>query len=160
MNWAQETFAYAEDHDGDKWVGVQNAQHVAVTAGGLLIEPDFYLASVAPEIEEPGDGCEDEDEGGKPAGPGTGTGPAPDPPDKPEPPIPSVTQFYAQFDLDSVRGIKQLGQILENVSARLGSKIELSLEIRATNPDGYDDATQRIVSENASNLGASASEFE
>ena len=71
-----------------------------------------------------------------------------------------MTQFYAQFDIDPVRAIKQLGQILENVSARLGPNIELSLEIRANNPDGYDDGTQRIVSENATNLGAQASEFE
>ncbi|HMS73367.1 MAG TPA: hypothetical protein PKB03_10070, partial [Baekduia sp.] len=71
-----------------------------------------------------------------------------------------ATQFYAQFDLDSVRGIKQLGEILEHVTARLGPNVELSLEVRATNAEGYDDATQRIVTENASNLGAKGQEFE
>ena len=34
------------------------------------------------------------------------------------------------------------------------------LEIQAANPEGYDDATQRIVSENAANLGVRFSEFE
>ena len=162
MNWAQETFAYAEDHNGEKWVGVQTAQHVALTAGGLLVEPDFYLASVLPEVGEPGNGGADDGERGKPGSPGTGTGagPGPAPPGTSGPVIPSVTQFYAQFDIDPVRAIKQLGQILESVSARLGPNIELSLEIRANKADGYDDATQRIVSENATNLGASASEFE
>ncbi len=48
----------------------------------------------------------------------------------------------------------------EELIARLGSDLELSLELRANKPDGYDDATQRIVSENAANLGATASEFE
>ncbi len=67
--------------------------------------------------------------------------------------------FYAQFDLDPVRGIKQLGEIMEHVAARLGD-VELSLEVRATSKTGYDDATQRIVSENANNLGAHGPEFE
>jgi hypothetical protein len=70
------------------------------------------------------------------------------------------TQFYAQFDLDPVRGIKQLGEILEHVTARLGAGVELHLEVRASNDDGYDDATQRIVKENAANLGANGAEFE
>jgi hypothetical protein len=73
---------------------------------------------------------------------------------------PSKTQFYAQFELDPVRGIKELGEILEHVVARLGPGVELSLEVRSQNATGYDDATQRIVSENANNLGAVASEFE
>ena len=72
----------------------------------------------------------------------------------------TATRFYAQFDLDSVRGIKQLGEILEHVTARLGPNVELSLEVRATNDAGYDDGTQRIVTENATNLGANGPEFE
>ena len=160
MHWAQETFAYAEDHDGDKWVGVQKAQHVAAGPGGLLIYPDFVPTPVPPE-EEPGADGTGEGVGGEAGEPGgTGTGTESVPPDQPGPATTSATQFYAQFDLDPVRGIKQLGQILEHVSARLGPNIELSLELRADNADGYDDATQRIVSENATNLGATASEFE
>ena len=155
MNWAQETFAYAEDHDGEKWLGIQKAQHVAAGAGGLLIYPDF-VPLPAPSEDEPDDGGEDDGDG---EGAGTG-GPGSRPSDEPTPALPSVTQFYAQFDLDPVRGIKQLGQILEHVSARLGPNIELSLELRAKRAEGYDDATQRIVSENAANLGAVAPEFE
>ena len=154
MNWTQETFAYAEDHDGEQWVGVQKAQHVAVSPGGLLIYPDF-VPTPAPPVVEDEPSAEGEDGDG-----GESSGDVPTPPDEPGPGAPSATQFYAQFDLDPVRGIKQLGQILEHVSARLGSDLELSLELRANKPDGYDDATQRIVSENATNLGAKASEFE
>ena len=161
MNWAQETFAYAEDHDGEKWLGIQKAQQVAAGPGGLLIYPEFVPL---PEPEgKPGDAGADGEEGGeagKPGDSGTGTGSVTDQPGAPEAAAPAVTQFYAQFDLDPVRGIKQLGQILEHVSARLGPDLELSLELRANKPDGYDDATRRIVSENANGLGASASEFE
>ncbi len=153
MNWAQDTFAYAEDHDGDKWVGVQKAQHVAASPGGLLIYPEFVPAPAPPEEDESSAEGEDRD-AGEPGGD------VPTAPVEPGPATPSATQFYAQFNLDPVRGIKQLGQILEHVSARLGSDLELSLELRANKPDGYDDATQRIVSENATNLGATTSEFE
>ena len=160
MNWAQETFAYAEAHDGEKWVGVQKAQHVAVTAGGLLVDPDFALAAAESEDSEPDDGGDETGEGGDEGTGGGGPGSSAPSTDTPAPTPPSVTDFYAQFDLDPVRGIKQLGEILEHVSARLGPNIEISLEIRATSPEGYADATQRIVSENAINLGAVASEFE
>ena len=81
-------------------------------------------------------------------------------PEKREGGGPSKTQFYAQFDLDPVRGIKELGEILEHVAARLGPGVELSLEVRSENPAGYDDATRRVVSENATNLGANSAEFE
>lgn len=68
------------------------------------------------------------------------------------------SRFYARFDLDPVRGIKELGEILEHVVAHLG-EVKLELEIRGTSTDGYDDATRRTVSENATNLGASGPEF-
>lgn len=72
---------------------------------------------------------------------------------------PLKTEFYAQFNLDAVRAIKELSQILENVNPRLGVGVQLHLEVRAVSYDGFDDTTQRIVSENATNLGAKAIEF-
>ena len=162
-NWQQETFAYAEAHDGERWVGVLTAQHVAADVSGLLVEPDFYLASLPPAADA-GTGAvapeADGETGAATTPPADPQGPGPTPPAGPTTDTPSVTEFYAQFDLDPVRGIKQLGQILEHVSARLGPNVELSLEIRATSSAGYNEATQRIVSENATNLGATASEFE
>jgi hypothetical protein len=64
------------------------------------------------------------------------------------------------FELDPVRAIRQLGDILEYVTNRLGENVELSLEVRANQPEGFDDATRRVVSENANNLNAKAAEFE
>ena len=167
LNWAQETFAYAEGHDGERWVGIRETQHVAPGPGGLLIYPDFVPAPAGRDDDAAatGAGEQEGEPGGSPTGPGepgagAGAGPGPTRPGSGSPGDPGVTRFYAQFDLDPVRGIRQLGQILENVSSRLGPQIELSLEIRSTNPDGYDDATRRIVGENAANLGATASEFE
>lgn len=156
LNWASETFGYADAHDGTTWVGIRTGQHVTPRVSGLLIHPDHVPAPKASEHKEGrgDDGGQDGTEsggggatsGGKKTAAPTGSS--------------SATQFYAQFYLDPVRGIRQLGEILEHVTARLGPGVELSLEVRATNAEGYDDATQRIVSENAANLGANGVEFE
>jgi predicted AAA+ superfamily ATPase len=150
LNWAQETFAYADAHDDTTWVGVRTGEHVVPAVSGLLIHPDHVPAAGPDEPtgagEEGGKSIVSKSGGSTPTDTKTQTS--------------SATGFYALFDLDSVRAIKQLGEILEHVTARLGPEVELHLEIRATSKDGYDDATQRIVSENASNLGAKSAEFE
>ena len=150
-DWAQETFAYAEAHDGSTWVGIQTGQHVNPTPSGLLVHPDRMPEPVPSETSE------EATLDAQPLTVQTGVsqaelqvaGPSPGP-----------SQFYAQFNLDPVRCIKQLGEIADHVSSHLGPDIELVLEVRATNPDGFKESTQRTVSENATNLGASASEFE
>ena len=156
MNWRAETFGYADAHDDDSWVGVRTGEHVTPRVSGLLVHPDHVPA----KQDEKGDDSEDGTGGGKSAGgggKGTGTSGGGGSGGKD---TPTKTQFYAQFDLDPVRAIKELGEILEHVTARLGAGVELHLEVRAKNTEGYDDATQRIVSENASNLGSVAAEFE
>jgi len=153
LNWERETFAYAEAHDGTTWVGVRTGEHVTPIPGGLLLHPD-HVPAAEPEDEAvaEGGGADGGDapgtaDGALGGGDQAGAGSA-------------ATQFYALFKLDPVRGIKELGEVLEHVTARLGPDIDLSLEVRSSNPDGYDDATQRIVSENARNLGAQSQEFE
>ena len=149
MNWSSETFAYAEAHDGSTWVGVRTGEHVSPTVSGLIIHPDHVPAPKLAGAEDEGAVGEDAAaEDGIPGWKGTGAQAA------------APTTFYARFDLDAVRAIRQLGEILEHVTARLGSEVELSLEIRASNAQGYAEDVQRIVSENASNLGAKGAEFE
>ena len=155
LNWQQETFAYAEAHDGDSWVGVRTAQHVVPSASGLLIHPDFAPEPARPGPDEPADPSDVAPPGGRKTPGGGGEDQDPDGDDRPSP-----TQFYAQFHLDSVRGIQQLSDILEHIAAHLGSDVELELELRANNDDGYDDGTRRTVSENAQSLNARAAEFE
>jgi predicted AAA+ superfamily ATPase len=157
MSWSQETFAYAEAHDGSAWVGIRAGQHVDPTPSGLLVDPDHV------KIAEPA--LAPDDTGGSSSTPtattgaatptATGAGPG-GKQAKPE----ALTGFYALFELDPVRAIRQLGDILEYVTNRLGENVELSLEVRANQPEGFDDATRRVVSENANNLNAKAAEFE
>lgn len=159
LNWTQETFAYADAYGEETWFGVRTASHVTPIVSGLVVHPDFISAAKDETDDNSGDGDVGGEGGPEGAGDsgtggsgrskgGEGSGGA------------TATRFYAQFDLDSVRGIKQLGEILEHVTARLGPNVELSLEVRATNDAGYDDGTQRIVTENATNLGANGPEFE
>jgi hypothetical protein len=156
--WSTETFAYAEAHDGSTWVGVRAGEHVSPSVSGRLIHPDFVPAAKDQESsdEKSDSGRGDAGGGGKgESGSGDGGGS-----ESGGASGPARKQFYAQFDLDPVRGIKQLGEILEHVTARLGPGVKLHLEVRASSDDGYDDATQRIVKENAANLGAHGAEFE
>ena len=150
-DWAQETFAYAEAHDGSTWVGVQTAQHVNPTSSGRLVHPDRL-----PKPEEP----KARDEALYDAQPIAAQAGVSQAGFQGSAPSSGPTQFYAQFELDPVRCIKQLGEIADHISSHLGPEIELVLEVRAANPDGFKESTQRTVSENASNLGAAASEFE
>ena len=75
----------------------------------------------------------------------------------------AVTRFYAQFELDPVRAIRQLEDVLRNIvdhlAAAEGSALELTFEVNATSK-GFDDRTRRVVNENATQLGAKGQEFE
>jgi len=157
LDWDRETFAYADAHDGERWVGLVSNQHVDARPGGLLVAPDGAVAQRDADAErrepggEPGGGEEPPGgapPGGKPAAGGQQAAP---------------TRFYARFELDPVRAIRQLEDVLPNVVDHLasapGGEVTITLEINATS-DGYDDRIRRVVGENASNLGAQSSEFE
>ena len=149
ITWQEDTFAYAEAHDSDRWVGLHTDDAVLPAPSGLLLHPDRIPT---PETEPPA----------PPDDPPGTTDDPPDPPGTPPEPEPGPaqpTQFYAQFNLDPVRCIKQLADIAENVSSKLGPDVELVLEIRAKS-QGFDESTRRTVSENANSLGAESSEFE
>ena len=124
---------------------------------GLIVHPD--RVPPPPEAAAASRG----DETALPVGTGGGAGDsgrdlAPEPGSLPD--HPAATEFYARFDLDPIRGIRQLGEILEHITARLGPDVRLELEVRAASAEGYDDATRRIVTENAASLKARAAEFE
>ena len=151
ITWQQDTFAYAEAHDGERWVGLHTDDAIPPAPSGLLIHPDRVPAREEQPETAPGEPR------GKTDGP---EGPATAPVEPPQPESSHPTQFYAQFNLDPVRCIKQLGEIADHVSSKLGDNVELVLEVRATSDDGFDDSTRRTVSENARSLGAESSEFE
>jgi hypothetical protein len=126
-------------------------------AGGLVVRPaeaTAQLNSIPMPTPTPSGGEPGPVPGGNDPQPGTG-GTTPKP-------VPSKTRYYGQFNLDSVRAIKQLGEIMESVVEHLskgGGNTTLTIEINSE-AAGFDDRTQRVVKENAAQLGVKSQEFE
>ena len=51
-------------------------------------------------------------------------------------------------------------EVVEQVSAKVGVDVTISVEIQATSQDGFDDAAQRTVKENCNVLKFGSTEFE
>lgn len=152
LNWVDETFAYADGHDGDKWVGLTIESHVSTQRRGLLVHP----VSAQEQLDRAGKPIPDR--GPDPtAGPSRGNVPEPKPAEN------APTRYYAQFNISGVRAIKQLEDILQNVVDQLnkapGAIVALTLEINAT-ATGFGEQTIRVVRENSGQLGAKGNEFE
>jgi hypothetical protein len=158
LQWATETFAYADAHDGSKWVGMVAAQNSIPRISGLVVR----AADAENQIQEqakvvPGGA-------GGAGGAGGTTTPVPGAPVGPDPgPVVVLkSRYYGRFNLDSVRAVRQLGDLLKNVVEHLensGGTVSMTLEINADSP-GFDDRIQRVVKENATQLGAETQEFE
>jgi len=153
LAWDIETFAYAEGHNGERWVGIVAGRGVEVWPSGLLVHPDVASRQIDEDSKQPVDPIEPlpppDETGGKDRVPKPG---------KNDP-----TKYYARFDLSGVRSIKQLEEILQNVADHLsranGADVRLTLEVNATS-SGFDEQAVRTVRENAGQLGAKANEFE
>ncbi len=164
FDWQTETFAYADGHDGNRWVGLVAAQLATARRSGYIVAPDAASSQFEKE-RRPG-----ETGGVIPVGAGGATV---EPTgaltldDGTEPSVRSgvaaPTSFYGRFSLDSVRAIRQLEEILRNVVEHLSAapegSIDLTLEINARS-EGYDERICRVVGENAKQLGARSQEFE
>ena len=70
-----------------------------------------------------------------------------------------LRRFYAVVRLDSERYqrdtfAKLAAEVIANLAGFLGTDIEISVEIKATNPEGFPDHVTRTVTENARTLKA------
>ena len=162
MNWQNDTFAYAEAYDGgaDRYPGLRAAEHVNVTQSheALLVRSARAVEQINAETapEPPGHppvtcgGGATPQPGGPPPGPGSGEDMDP-------------TRFYGRVDLDPIRAVRDVGDVMKEVAARLSGaprgRVTITLEINAIS-DGYDTATRRVVGENATQLGFDFHEFD
>ena len=154
LNWQNDTFAYAEDYDAeaDRYRGLKAGQHVDVTFSrdAVLVHPDRAAVQLdaearAADVEKEEDEGEVSRRGRVPPGGGRRSAAAP-----------KHTRFYARKELDPVRAVRDLDEILTEVTDHLksaGGELTLTLEINAQSEDGFDDRTRRVVTENASQLG-------
>jgi len=151
MNWQAETFAYADAKDDGTWLGVSHGTNLIPTRSGILIRPD----SLPPEGATPTEGAPEPDAENIDEVPSKGATNITDGSDSA-----LATHFYARFELDPVRGIRQLEEIMTNVVNHLESTVTITLELEAEATGGFDDRVRRIAEENANQLGAQAAEFE
>jgi predicted AAA+ superfamily ATPase len=162
IDWSNETFAIADAFDDGVWKGLRAAEQVTTTPGMLLVHPEPALGQMAKSKPSGGTGATGDENGtgdsGGDGGTGTGEGKESGGEKAGEP-----RSYFATFELDRVRAIKQLESILQDIVDHLSkapdASISLVLDINATS-SGYSTATVRTVGENATTLGAKNSEFE
>ncbi len=148
LTWDPDAFAYAEaiDAESGQYRGLEAGKQIEVThsPSALLVRPEQAREQLAGQkVEE-----DDEDE-------------VVDPPADAKDDV--RRRFYGRMELDPVRAIRDLERVIEHVVNQLGrvedAETTITIEINAS-ADGFDDGTQRTVSENAAQLGFETHEFE
>jgi predicted AAA+ superfamily ATPase len=76
--------------------------------------------------------------------------------DQPEPPKKVLARYYGRVEIDPQRVNKDMGLIVEEViqrlTSQLGCEVEITLEISARRPEGFDEGTVRTITENSRTL--------
>jgi hypothetical protein len=160
--WEQEGFALAEGYDEGtgKYRGLvlpTDDIAVAISDATLIVRPERAKAQRRSELPQ-GDAHAE-------------PGPGPDPASGSEhsrgeraPQPPGRTRFFGSKRLQADRyasDFKKLAdEILGPLGATPGVTLNVTIEIEATTPDGFDDAKARTVSENAATLNFEQSGFE
>jgi hypothetical protein len=147
ITWEQHGFAVADAFDE------KNNRYAALTTGAaaetvigttLIVRPDLAVAQLEQEYEPPG--------------PVPGPGPRPEPGPGPQPPADDekLRRFYAIAHLDPERYQRDFSKIAQeivtNLAAHLGTAVDITVEVRASNDDGFPDGVIRTVNENAKTL--------
>ena len=151
LDWVEDSFAFAESYDdtAHRYRGMKVGEHVGVgmSQDAVIVQP--ARASVQLDAEAADD--DGTDEGAEEGDDGTQSADS------------APTRFYARKLLDPVRAIRDFGDLINEVAAHLGnadgSKVTITVEINAES-EAFDDRTRRTVSENATQLGFDAHEFE
>jgi predicted AAA+ superfamily ATPase len=161
--WQQDGFAIAEgwDETAGRYLGLTVGEHVAGASGmTLIVTPTAAGRQLEAEVAGlPG-----------PA-PGGAELPGSTTPAEPRTPTPGVEpgaeklqRFFGVISLDPTRLNRDFGQVaqevIQHLTTLMGTDVEVTVEIRATNGDGFPDATVRTVSENARTLHFASHEFE
>jgi hypothetical protein len=164
LNAEHDGFGYADsfDADGGRYRGlILHDTADKATAAGLIVEygaahaqwqadKDAAAGEIGGGGEGGGDGGGDGGDGGGGGG-GAGTG------------AKKLTRFTALKEIDAVRAGRDAAAIADEVIAHFtdrGAKVTVVIDIEAEDPEGFDDAMRRTVTENASTLGFDRHDFE
>jgi len=171
LAFEQDGFALAEAYDEEvgRYIGLRipgpTTSATAITDSWLLVKPGVASAQVEPPAEVSALPTE--------VAAGPGSSPAAVTPGVPSAtaPVPSAsvaaaskTRYFGAADLDPKRYAVQLGTIMQEVLQRLeaqdGTVVRVSLEISATNTDGFSEQLIRSVLENSATLKFNEHGFE
>ncbi len=148
LAWSEDSFATADAHEAGRYVGLTAGGFAtAVNTDTMIVRPDVAAAQLASE-KPPGTGTVetggDKDE---PIGPGKV---------EPVPASGAPRRFHGSVELAPERLTRDFGRVAQEVisqlSALLGTKVDITVEISATYGDGFPDQVVRAVSENAKTL--------
>lgn len=150
LTWESEGFAVAMGFDAatGRYLSLAAGSHpgpLAPTA--LVVRPDVALEQQEgpdPAPTEEGEGEEGGDHGGTAGGTSPPHGPAP------------VTTFRGKVHLDGSRPVKHFGdiskEVLDHFASQVDTDLEVTIEVVAKRPDGFDDNIVRTITENARTL--------
>jgi predicted AAA+ superfamily ATPase len=154
-------FAYATGIEDERYLGLafRSASSIYFDNQSLLVQPEAAQKQI------------DEEQRHKPVPVPTpggfdgGLRPSDDDdlePDDGDSPI--ATRYYGTVELDAQRINREIGVIVEEVIQRLtsmtGCDVEVHLEVRASRPEGFDEAAIRTISENSRTLKFDTHEFD
>ena len=160
-----EYFALAAGRSDERFIDLKYNQYVGTIANSdylvkIVIALKQIAESKAVQPESPvsqfGGGTISAAGGEQPGYPSGGTRPATSPETSPQPEQPKNTHFYMSATLDNTRINRDVQRLVEevinNLTAVDGSKVEVSLEVNVEAPDGLPTPTVRTVSENCRTL--------
>ncbi|MCZ7537983.1 MAG: hypothetical protein M5T61_19990 [Acidimicrobiia bacterium] len=158
LSWSTDGFAYADTIADGRYGGlVAGSRPAAIAPSGLLVNSDVAQQRLATETEareSGGVGLGADHRGVVAAGSEGST-------DGTTATAPS--RYYGRITLDSMRWARTIADIADAVVTQLekgaGAKVRITLEVEAES-DGFNDAVQRTVNENAATLKFETSEFE
>jgi hypothetical protein len=160
LSWREDTFAYAEgcDPQRNRYKGLLagKAMRAVLDGQSVLVKPEVASAQLEAERQEQDKqttrgGSATTTEGKKDDGKGTDNSE-----EEVTPPPPKLGRFHGSVKLDALRlgrdAARIAEEVLQHLTALVGTDVEVTLEIRAELPDGASDKLVRDVTENCRTL--------
>lgn len=149
-------FTYADGYDGKKYLGLKYKEHpIADRMNGLIVKLEPALKQIAEEKVAPGPINPPQ-----PVNSGEEDYPKPPVVNEPKPPVtpvrPKHKHFAVSIKLDNTRVVNNVSKIYDEIISQItnldGADVEITLNIEAEVEDGFDESTERTLTENCRTL--------
>ena len=166
LTWQSETFGYAQSKDASgRYLGLVGGAGavIQVEGGTLVVKPDVVAEQQRKDAEaaqqQSGDtdtGASSTEQTGGQAQSSDGETDAEDTEGPTQHATPTYRRFHGSVQLDSLRvgrdASRIADEVIQHLTKQVGTNVEITLEVRATLPDGASDKTIRDVTENCRTL--------